>query len=127
LILIPAVRRENRNRSGLGKRSGLGNEGIGGVRLLTHRSAKCQRESHRFWGTKAQGRVFNIEQLGNAMRGNRASLSREKAARMTEAQASIGRAMRLIYDVSQPLTNRLSDLVRIIEQPQPAQDKSQLD
>jgi hypothetical protein len=58
------------------------------------------------------------------MRGNRAS-SREKAARATEVQASIGRAMRLVYDVSQPLPDRLSDLVRKIEQPQPAGDKSQ--
>jgi hypothetical protein len=52
------------------------------------------------------------------MRRNRASLFREKAARVTEAQASIGRAMRLVYDVSQPLTDRLADLVSKIEQPQ---------
>jgi hypothetical protein len=59
------------------------------------------------------------------MRRNRASLSREKAAHVTETQATIGRAMRLVYDVSQPLTDRLADLVRKIEQPQPAGDKSQ--
>jgi hypothetical protein len=61
------------------------------------------------------------------MRGNRAASSREKAARVTETQATIGRAMRRAYDVSQPLTHRLSDLVRKIEQPEPAENKSQRD
>jgi hypothetical protein len=56
------------------------------------------------------------------MRRNRASLSREKAqaARAFEALASIGRQMRREYDVAQPLTDRLSELVRKIEQLPPA-------
>jgi hypothetical protein len=59
------------------------------------------------------------------MRRNRAALSREKAARVTEAQTSIGRQLRLEYDISQPLTARLSDLVRKIAQLQPAEGESQ--
>jgi hypothetical protein len=35
--------------------------------------------------------------------------------------------MRRAYDVSQPLTHRLSDLVRKIEQPEPAENKPQRD
>jgi hypothetical protein len=42
-------------------------------------------------------------------------LSREKANRMRQLQASIGRCLREEYDAGQPLPDRLADLVRKIE------------
>jgi hypothetical protein len=67
--------------------------------------------------------VFNFAQvlgvqLGaeKPMRDKNASLSREKAAQREQMLTSIGQWLKLEYDVAQPLPDRLSDLVRKIEQ-----------
>lgn len=46
---------------------------------------------------------------------NRVLLSREKANRMKQVRAAIGRRLREEYESVQPLPNRLSDLLRKIE------------
>ena len=44
------------------------------------------------------------------------ALSREKAAHRKQALATIGQKLRQEYDVAQPMPDRLSDLVKEIEQ-----------
>jgi hypothetical protein len=46
----------------------------------------------------------------------RALLLREKATRAREVLASIGGELRRLYDAPQPLSERLAELVRKIEQ-----------
>jgi hypothetical protein len=43
--------------------------------------------------------------------------TREKAARRAEVRASIGRALRDLYEADKPFPDRLVELVRKIEQP----------
>jgi hypothetical protein len=50
------------------------------------------------------------------MRRNGVLLSSEKAAHRTQILASIGRGLREGHDATQPLPDRLADLVRKIEQ-----------
>jgi hypothetical protein len=50
------------------------------------------------------------------MAGKSALLLREKAARTREVLASIGRGLREKYEAPQPLSKRLDELVRKIEQ-----------
>ena len=69
--------------------------------------------------------VFNFEQedvqnyavVETGPMGGKSALSlREKAARNREFLASLGRALREQYDAPQPLSERLAELVRKIEQ-----------
>ena len=68
--------------------------------------------------------MFNIIQLGcsilhseNVMRDKNASLTREKAAHREEMLTSIGQLLRREFDVAEPVPDRLSDLVKELEQP----------
>ena len=45
------------------------------------------------------------------------SLSREKAAHREEMLTSIGQLLRREFDVAEPVPDRLSDLVKELEQP----------
>ena len=46
----------------------------------------------------------------------KSALSREKTDRMKEVQAEVGRRLREEYGTAQPLPDRLTDLLREIEQ-----------
>jgi hypothetical protein len=71
-----------------------------------------------FLGNTHKQRVLNIIQLWpKPMPRKRAASSQEQAERIKHAQASIGRRLREEYDVTEPLPERLADLVRKIEQP----------
>ena len=52
----------------------------------------------------------------NSMRENRVLLSREKANCMKQVQAALGRRLKEEYDSVQPLPDRLSDLLRKLEE-----------
>jgi Anti-sigma factor NepR len=62
--------------------------------------------------------VFNIIQLGigKPMRGLGALMSRKNAGRVNRIQAAIGQALRKQYASTQPLPDRLADLVEKLEQ-----------
>jgi hypothetical protein len=62
--------------------------------------------------------VFNIIQFGkeNPLRDLGALMSRKNADRMNRVQAAIGQALRKQYASTQPLPDRLADLVEKLEQ-----------
>ena len=62
------------------------------------------------------GGVQNYTELREPMGGKSALLLREKAARTKEILTSIGPGLRKQYDAPQPLSDRLAELVRKIEQ-----------
>jgi hypothetical protein len=89
----------------------------------------------RFCGTLPLREVFNIEhvgafdiQIGTKPMRKGVSWAREKAEHMRRVRAAIGLALRDYYTVRQPLSARLADLVKKIEQAgqnpsAPAEDK----
>ena len=74
--------------------------------------------SRSFEGTRHRRgcSILYTSHSGDPMRRHDLSQSREKAKRMEQVLASIGRAMKENYDTSQSLPGGLADLVKKIEE-----------
>jgi len=59
------------------------------------------------------------------MSGNKVFLSRERADRMAQVRASIGRRLKEEYETARPLPERLSYLVKEIEKIERSTDERQ--